>query len=391
MDASVGFRRSYDAILVGARCAGAATAMLLARQGLRVLAIEQARYGSDTLSTLALMRGGVLALDRWGVLASIEKMGTPAVRRTSFHYGDEVIDIQIKPRNGIGALYAPRRKYLDRLLVDAARESGAQIEHGVRMLDLTRSSDGRVTGVVVRTPDGDTVSPSAEIVIGADGSRSSVARLVGAQPYRVAKNSGAVVYGLFEGLEESAFHWHYRPGVGAGFIPTNDGLTLFFVSATEERFRNEIGSDLEAGFRRLVFECAPEIAEPLLAARRVGPFHGFPGKIGYLRQSFGRGWALVGDAGYFKDPITAHGITDALRDAELLSRAVAPGTESALAAYQETRDALSLGLFDITDEIAGYGWTLEGLKKMHLRMSDAMNREVAHLAHLYEERALRTA
>jgi flavin-dependent dehydrogenase len=141
----------------------------------------------------------------------------------------------------------------------------------------------------------------------------------------------------------------------------------------------------------LVPECAPELAEPLLAARRVGPFHGFPGRIGYLRQSFGPGWALVGDAGYFKDPITAHGITDALRDAELLSRAVVSGSESSLAAYQDTRDALSVELFDITDEIAGYGWTLEGLKTMHLRMSDAMNREVAHLADLYEERALRTA
>jgi flavin-dependent dehydrogenase len=362
MNESVPFRASYDAILVGARCAGAATAMLLARQGLRVLAVEQARYGSDTLSTLALMRGAVLALDRWGVLPSIEAIGTPAIRSTSFHYGDEAIDIKIKPRNGIGALYAPRRKYLDRLLVDAARESGAQIEHGVRLIDLMQSNHGGVEGVVVRHPDGGTVSLPAEIVIGADGVRSPVARLVGARPYRVAKNSSAVVYGFFTGLDQRAFHWHYRPGVGAGLIPTNDGLTLVFAAMTEARFQNEIRFDREAGFRSVISECAPELAQPLSAARRVGPFHGFLGSVGYLRQSYGPGWALVGDAGYFKDPITAHGITDALRDAALLSRAVARGTESALAEYQDTRDHLSMELFDITDEIAGYGWTLEELE-----------------------------
>jgi flavin-dependent dehydrogenase len=391
MDGKIHFRPSYDAILVGARCAGAATAMLLARQGLRVLAVEQARYGSDTLSTLAIMRGGVLALHRWGVLASIERMGTPAIRSTSFHYGDEAIDIRIKPRNGIGALYAPRRKYLDRLLADAALESGAQVEHGVRMVDLVRSPDRRVAGVVLRLPDGGTVSLSAEIVIGADGVRSPVARLAGAQPYRVASNTSAVVYGLFTGLDQSAFHWYYGPGTGAGLIPTNDGLTLVFAAMTDERFQSEIRSDFEAGFRRVISECAPELSGPLSGAKRVGPFHGFAGISGYLRQSYGPGWALVGDAGYFKDPITAHGITDALRDAELLSRAVARGTESALAQYQDTRDRLSTELFEITDEIAGYGWTLDELKAMHLRMSDAMNREVAYIAELPEELALRTA
>jgi flavin-dependent dehydrogenase len=385
------FQKNYDAIIVGARCAGAATAMLLARQGFRVLAVEQARYGSDTLSTLALMRGGVLALARWGVLPEVEKVGTPAIRSTSFHYGDEAIDIPIKPRHGVAALYAPRRKHLDRLLVDAARESGAQIEHGVRMIDLLMAKGDRVEGVVLRSPEEESVSLRAGIVIGADGVRSPVARLVGARSYRTAKNSSRVIYGFFAGLDRAAFHWHYRPGVGAGVIPTNDGLTLVFAAMNEERFLNEIHSDLETAFRRVVLECAPELKDPLGSARRVEPFHGFCGIRGHLRQSFGPGWALVGDAGYFKDPITAHGITDALRDAELLSRAVARGTESALAEYQETRDHLSTGLFDITEIVAGYRWTLDEIKELHLRMSDAMNREVAHLAELPLEPALRTA
>jgi flavin-dependent dehydrogenase len=388
---SAKFRSSYDAIVVGARCAGASTAMLLARQGLRVLAVDPARYGSDTLSTLALMRGGVLQLDRWGILSSIEKMVTPPIRSTSFHYADESIDLKIKPRNGVSALYAPRRKYLDRFLVDAAREAGAQVEHGVRMTDLMRADDGRVVGVVLKDSGGDFVRLGSEIVIGADGVRSPVARLVGARSYRVAKRSSAVVYGFFEGVDQSGFHWHFRPGVGAGLMPTNDGLTLVFAATTDTRFENEVRSDLEAGFHRVMRECAPELAESLSRAKRVEPFHGFPGILGHFRQSFGPGWALVGDAAYFKDPITAHGITDALRDAELLSRAIVRGTPSALTEYEETRDRLSTELFDITDAIAGYDWSLEELKALHLQLSEAMNREVAHLVELHDELALRTA
>jgi flavin-dependent dehydrogenase len=391
MSASLTYRPRYDAIVVGARAAGAATAMLLARRGLRVLAVEQARLGSDTLSTLALMRGGVLELDRWGILPAVADIGTPAIRSTSFHYGEESIDLAIKPRNGVDALYAPRRKYLDRFLVDAAVASGAEVVHGVRMLDLIRSRGGRVSGIVIRDHDGGTVPLSAELVIGADGVRSPVARLAGARPYRVANNSGAVVYGFFSGVDAIGFHWYFRPGTGAGLIPTNDGLTLAFASTTEARFQSEMRSDLEAGFRRVVEECAPDLVETLAGAERVEPLHGFPGTKGYFRESVGPGWALVGDAGYFKDPITAHGITDAFRDAELLSRAVARGTAPALAEYQAIRDELSSELFDITDEIASYAWSFDELKQLHLRLSDAMNREVAHLAELPEPLVRRTA
>jgi flavin-dependent dehydrogenase len=390
MSSTAKFRPSYDAVIIGARCAGAATAMLLARQGLRVLAVDPARYGSDTLSTLALMRGGVLQLDRWGVLPVIEEAATPAIRSTSFHYGDEVIDVKIKPRNGVEALYAPRRSYLDRFLVDAARQAGAEVAHGVRMVDLIRASDGRVSGAVLQDPDVGAVRLPAAMVIGADGARSSVARLVDSKPCRSAANSSGVVYGLFSGLDQEAFHWYYRPGTGAGLIPTNDGLTLVFAAMPQRRFLDEIRFDLEGGFHRVIFECAPKLSEALAHASRAGSFRGFPGMFGFLRQSFGPGWALVGDAGYFKDPITAHGITDALRDAELLSRAVAQDTESALAEYQETRDHLSYALFELTDDVAGYEWDLDSVKRMHLQMSEEMNREVAFLTELHEEPALRT-
>jgi len=128
---------SYDALVIGARCAGAATAMLMARKGLRVLAIDRAGYGTDTISTHALMRGGVLQLHRWGVLPHLRELGTPAVRETTFHYGDEEVTVVIRPANGVEALYAPRRTLLDRALVDAARTSGAVVRHGCSLVGLT--------------------------------------------------------------------------------------------------------------------------------------------------------------------------------------------------------------------------------------------------------------
>ena len=91
-------RNRYDVVIAGARCAGASTAMLLARQGLRVLVVDPASRGSDTLSTHALMRGGVLQLHRWGVLEALRAAGTPTIRTTTFHYGDEAIEVSIKER-----------------------------------------------------------------------------------------------------------------------------------------------------------------------------------------------------------------------------------------------------------------------------------------------------
>jgi flavin-dependent dehydrogenase len=129
----------------------------------------------------------------------------------------------------------------------------------------------------------------------------------------------------------------------------------------------------------VVAECAPELADELAGKTPSERFRGFPGHPGLMRRSHGPGWALVGDAGYFKDPITAHGISDALRDAELLARAVGRGSDSALAEYESTRDELSLRLFEITDAIAGFGWDLDRLKPLHLDLSKTMNHEVEAL------------
>src|SRR4051795_6102427 len=143
----------YDALVVGARCAGAATAMLMARRGLRVLAVDKAGYGADTMSTHALMRGGVLQLHRWGVLPHIAET-TPAVRRTVFHYGEDSIELALRTGPGGDALYAPRRMVLDRVLVDAAREAGAELRHGYCLVKLLLGTQGRITGAVILGEDG---------------------------------------------------------------------------------------------------------------------------------------------------------------------------------------------------------------------------------------------
>jgi flavin-dependent dehydrogenase len=209
--------------------------------------------------------------------------------------------------------------------------------------------------------------------------RSTVADLVAARSYRTARHATGVVFGYISGLEDDGYHWYYRPGVSAGVIPTNHGHTCVFASVPSRRFRDEIRFDPVAGFGRILAECSPGLATAVAGGQRFGNLRGTPGHPGFFRQPWGPGWALVGDAAYFKDPLTAHGITDALRDAELLSEAVAAGTEAALQGYQDTRDAQSGELFNITDEVASFEWDLDSIKDLHLRLSREMKHEVEAL------------
>jgi flavin-dependent dehydrogenase len=378
----------YDAVVVGARAAGAATAMLLARLGLRVLAVDRGAYGTDTLSTHALMRAGVLQLAQWGLLERIEAAGTPRVRRTVFHYEDEVVDIEVKPRGGVPALFAPRRTVLDRILVDAAVEAGAEVRHRTSLADLVRGRGGRVRGVLLQDDSGATRAVRAGMVIGADGMHSTVARLVAAPLTRRGRHATATVYGYWAGLDVDGYHWHWGRGTAAGAIPTNGGQVLLFATIPSARFAEEMRDDVPGAYRRALAETAPHLAARLPDATLVGTLHGFLGQTGYVRRPWGPGWALVGDAAYFKDPLTAHGISDALRDAELLARAVVKGTDEALVEYETSRDDLSMGLFDLTDQIASFQWDNAGLKALHQALSDEMKREVMALVRLHESAAV---
>jgi len=363
---------SYDVIVAGARCAGASTAMLLARGGMRVLVVDPTRRGSDTLSTHALMRGGVLQLARWGLLGEIVSAATPPIHTTTFHYEDEAVPVAIKPRDGVDALFAPRRTLLDRVLVDAAAEAGAHVVHGMAVVGLLRDASGRVVGATVAGADGREMDIRAGLVVGADGMRSRVARLADAPVYHLGKHEAATIFGYWSGLELDGYHWHYRPGIGAGLIPTNGGDTCIFAAMPAPRFARERWRGLEWIYGQTLLEAAPELTDLMEEHASLPRLRAFAGAPSFLRRSVGPGWALVGDAGYFRDPFTAHGITDALRDAELLARALLAGDDQALAEYAALRDRAARELLDITDRLASFEWDMDEVRELHMGLSRSM-------------------
>jgi 2-polyprenyl-6-methoxyphenol hydroxylase-like FAD-dependent oxidoreductase len=361
----------YDFVIVGARCAGASTARLLARAGARVLVVDRGALGSDTLSTSYLMRSAAVQLQRWGILSQLIAAGTPPVRSTHFHYARHSLAVEIRPLHDVDALYAPRRTVLDPLLVAAASAAGAELRFGVRVEGLLHDADGRVCGVELARGHAQRESVSAHMVIGADGLHSFVARCVGAVEYRVGRYSAPTIYGYFEGMPLDAYHWYYAHGMAAGAAPTNDGLSTVFVAAPTERLP-ELHGDRATGMLRIAAELSPEFGAALADARRVSALRAFPGMPGYYRKPWGPGWALVGDAGYFRDPSTAHGISDALRDAELLAQALLQDSEPALAQYHTKRDAATERLFHASDELAGCRWDEQRVEELLLEASEGM-------------------
>lgn len=368
-------RTHYDVVIAGARVAGAATAMLLARRGLRVLAVDPTRYGSDTLSTHALMRGGVLQLHRWGLLDAVRASGAPALRATTFHYGAESIEIPIKAKDGVDALYAPRRTVLDPIIVDAAMEAGAEVVHGLSVVDLVRDDEGRVRGASIAGADRKAIDVSADLVIGADGMRSRVARILDAGIDYLAPHAACSIYGYWKDIALQGYHWFYEIGASVGTIPTNDGETCVFALIPQARFHDRRGDGLDALHHEVLLEVSDELASAVAAGTGTGKLRAFAGAQSFLRRAVGPGWALVGDAGYFRDPITAHGITDALREAELLVDAVAWG-EAGLNGYQAARDGRVRGLLDVTDRISSFEWDLPQVKEDHLQLSREMSAQV---------------
>jgi 2-polyprenyl-6-methoxyphenol hydroxylase-like FAD-dependent oxidoreductase len=374
----------WDVVVVGARVAGASTALLLARSGLRVLCLDRVRAGSDTVSTHALMRGGVLQLQRWGLLDAVVSAGTPAVRRTVFHYGAEAVPVTIRPALGVDALRAPRRSLLDGLLADAAARAGATVRFGTAVTGLLRGPGGRVTGVLTRDRSGTVRTERAGLVVGADGRGSAVAAAVGAPVEFAGRASSSLLYGYWAALPTDGYEWFYRPGATAGAIPTNDGLTCAFVGARPAEMDRLAAGGTAAAVRAL----AGPLEGRLAGATRVGALRHVRGRPALLRGCSGPGWALVGDAGYWKDPLSTHGMTDALRDAELLARAVlaapepGPAQTAALRGYQDIRDRLSRPMLAVVERIASYEWDLEGVRGLLRALSGAMTEEVELLAGL---------
>jgi 2-polyprenyl-6-methoxyphenol hydroxylase-like FAD-dependent oxidoreductase len=382
----------YDVVVVGGRVAGASTALLLARAGARVAVVERSSRGTDTVSTHGLMRAGVLQLSRWGLLDRVAAAGTPPIGRTVFHYLDgEQVHVSIRPSPGVDALYAPRRTVLDRILVEAAEEAGAVVLHDTAVTSLVQQPAGRVGGVVVEDGRGTRRQLDAAITVGADGIRSTVAQQTGAPTIHQGTVAGAFLYRYVQDVDALGYEWAYGDSSAAGLIPTNDGATCVFVSTTPERMRRLRRSGREEAFATLLRSAAPGFVDRVLGAGDWSPMRGWAGIAGHVRQSWGPGWALVGDAGYYKDPITTHGMSDGLRDAELLADAVldvfAGSSESiAMAAYQGIRERLSMRLFAATQEVARYDWDCVRARELLRNVSSAMSDEVDHLQALPDRR-----
>jgi flavin-dependent dehydrogenase len=346
--------QDHDVIVIGARCAGSPTAMLLARKGYRVLVVDRATFPSDTVSTHVIHAPGVAALDRWGVLGNVTASGCPAVETYSFDFGPVTIAGRPRSVDGHSAAYAPRRTVLDTLLVDAAAAAGAEIREGFTV-DEILTEDGAVVGIRGRDAHGRSVTERARVVIGADGANSRLVRAVDPHTYAERPPLQAGVYTYFSGLPVDGFEIVIRPYRGFAAVSTNDGLTMVGVGWPHaEHAANK--RDAETNFFETL-SLAPEFYERARGARREARFAGRP-VSNFFRKPYGPGWALVGDAGYSKDPITAQGISNAFRDAELCASALDAALsgqrsfEDALRDYQATRDEQSFPMYEFTCQMA---------------------------------------
>jgi 2-polyprenyl-6-methoxyphenol hydroxylase-like FAD-dependent oxidoreductase len=346
----------YDAIIVGARCAGAPTAMLLARKGYRVLLVDKATFPSDTLSTHIIWPHGAEVMDRWGLFDRLAATGCPPVAlRLIFDVGAFALEGGVTDTNrGRGGL-CPRRTVLDKLLVDAAVAAGAELREGFSV-DALRWDGDRVAGIEGHGRPGGTIEERARIVIGADGVHSFVARAVHAREYDARPPLATNYYSYYSGFPADDLEEYVRDQHAVGCFPTHDGLTLIAVLWPSRRFQ-EIRTDVERHVWKAL-ESTPTVADRLRGARREERWAGTAGIPNCFRQPFGPGWALVGDAAYEKDPITAQGISDAFIDAEGLAAALDEGWSGrrpladALAAHQVRRDQRVKPMYDFTCQLA---------------------------------------
>jgi flavin-dependent dehydrogenase len=349
-----------DVVVVGARCAGAATAMLLASAGHEVLLLDRATFPSDTISTHVIARTGMVQLHRWGLLPAVLASGAPPVTRVEFHSEDGVLARTLKDRHGVDHLLAPRRVILDAILQQGARGAGASIATGVSVDDVVRDASGRVVGVAGHDAEGP-LEVRARHVVGADGLNSRTARSVAAPFTIVRPSSGAAQYAYFEG-DWSAIEYYLAADAFTGVFPTHGGAACIWActpEGTARDYRTRHGSP-EQALAALLDDAAPALGERVRAATRTSPVRGMLRMPNHLRQPFGDGWALVGDAGYHRDAITGYGISDAFRDAELLAATLDdalrdPTREAdALAAYGRERDRMAREIFEITCELASF-------------------------------------
>jgi flavin-dependent dehydrogenase len=345
---------SFDVIVVGARCAGSPTAMLLARRGYRVLLVDGATFPSDTVSTHIVHPLGITALSRWGLLERLAATGCPPVDTYMFDFG--VATITGSPGTPEAPVaYCPRRTILDKLLLDAAAAAGAEVREGFTV-DRLLIEGGRVVGIEGRTTAGKPMAERAAVVVGADGRHSLVARTLEPERYHEKPPLMAAWYAYWSGVPmDGRFETYIRPYCGFGVAPTHDGLTMVIVGWPAAEL-DRVKKDVETSYLGVI-ELVPEFAARLANARRESRFAG-AAIPNHFRKPYGAGWALIGDAGYIKDPITGQGILDAFRDAERCVQALDESFggmrafDAAMADYQRDRDEQVLPIYEFTCQIA---------------------------------------
>jgi flavin-dependent dehydrogenase len=343
----------YDAIVIGSRCAGAPTAMLLARRGRRVLLLDRSTFPSDVLSAHSIQPAGAALLKRWGLLDRVRATGSPFVPDVRFDFGPIVLEGVPVPIDGISEIVSIRRTVLDTLLASAAAEAGAELRQGFTVKELVWDG-GRVVGIRGRDANGHLVEERAAVVIGADGDRSFVARSVGAPTYLRQPGATFTVYSYWQGLDVQAAELYTRPGRFHVAVPTNDDLVILsqvVPLAEADLYRGRLADR----FHEVLGEL-PHLADRVRDAQQAERFRSIRISDSFFRQPFGPGWALVGDAGYHKDPITAQGMFDAFRDAELLADAVDRGLDDdlpcSLGDYRRARDEAALPMYEFTCGLA---------------------------------------
>jgi len=380
-------RSCHDVVVVGARAAGAATALLLARLGHDVLVVDRAVFPADTLSTHQIARSGMVQLHRWGLLHSVLASGAPAIRRVTFNVNGESVTRVIKDRAGVDHLVAPRRYVLDTLMAEAAASAGARVRMGVTVTGVRLDDTGRATGVYGHDRKGEPVEIDARFVVGADGLASRVARCVGAEVVEDRGDTGASQYAYFAGLPWDGIEFFVAERSLTGVFPTHHGQACIWICgpSADAHAARRAAASREDAFTAYLARTAPVLAERLRSVERTSPVLGMLRTPNFLRRAHGPGWALVGDAGYHRDAVTGHGISDAYRDAELLAVALDQALRGqaeereALAGYQQQRDQALREIFDLTCALAAYP-PVPDFVDLQKQLSAAIDTEATALA-----------
>jgi flavin-dependent dehydrogenase len=344
----------YDAIVVGARCAGSPVAMLLARKGHRVLMVDRAHFPSDTMSTHFIQSPGMLRLARWGLLDRLMATGCPPLTHLTISIDGTETTMETPARPGLPRLASPRRTILDALLVDAAREAGVEVIEGVTVTSLVYEGN-RVSGIEGYKDDGP-FRAEARFVIGADGRNSSIAKEVRAEYRRRVSEKGVGYYAYFADVDFEGVFLHVADDLVSVAFPThNDLLTIAVMWPGREM--KEVRHDVDAAFMASI-DGLGGFGKRVRAGHRATRYVGLADIENYLKKAHGPGWALVGDAAYFKDPAPADGISDAFRSADLLAEALDDVLEGrmdeteALERFEARQDEYAIPLLDLTVTLA---------------------------------------